>query len=326
MGTAGRIACIFTPYVLSLGALICIIFVGLGSTNANSSTLNDLYFFRADLSNLTNTSDSTIANALVNLADQHSSQQLANALEQAEKDLDLQDFYDIGLWNYCSGNKTSNGDFQVTYCAPRQAEYWFNPVAVWKLNNTGVEDLLPDNLQKALNTYESVSKWMFIAYAVAFISTLVELVVGLTAICSRLGSLVTSLVSGVSLLFTVAASVTSTALFVVLTGTFNTALKQYGLHGSMGPRIYAVTWLAVAFSLGSSLFWLLSSCCCSARSPYHGDRRGRRVTAEKAPYTYERVASPYMGATSPAPAYHPGNNVPMQNVRRDVAYEPFRHV
>lgn len=46
MGKAGRIACIFTPYVLTLGSLICIVLVGLGSTNAHSSTLNKLYFFR----------------------------------------------------------------------------------------------------------------------------------------------------------------------------------------------------------------------------------------------------------------------------------------
>lgn len=299
---------------------------------------------QADLSNLTSTSDGSVASQLVHLADQAtggSDQQFANALEQAEKDLNLHDFYNIGLWNYCSGNKTADGDYQVTYCSPRKAEFWFNPVEVWKLNNTDVENLLPDNLQKGLDTYKSVSKWMFIAYAVAFISTIVELVVGLTAICSRLGSLITSLVSGVrltltntedccadelqvSLLFTVAASVTATALFTVLTGTFNTALKQYGVHGSMGSRIYVVTWIAVAFSIGSSLFWLLSSCCCSGRSPYHGDRSGRRVTAEKAPYTYERVGNPYTGASA-APAYHPGNPVPMQDFRQH-AYEPFRHV
>lgn len=157
---------------------------------------------QADLSNLTSTSDGSVASQLVHLAGQAaggSDQQLANALEQAEKALNLYDFYDIGLWNYCSGNKTADGDYQVTYCAPPQAEFWFNPVEVWKLNNTGVENLLPDNLQKGLDTYKSVSKWMFIAYAVAFISTIVELVVGLTAICSRLGSLITSFVSGVRL-------------------------------------------------------------------------------------------------------------------------------
>lgn len=120
------------------------------------------------------------------------------ALQQAKQDLNLQDFYDIGLWGYCSGNKTSN-NFVVNFCSKPKAEFWFNPVDIWKLNNTGVQNLLPQNLQTALDTYQNVSKWMFIAYAVAFVATIVELLVGITAIFSRLGSLVTSLVSGVRL-------------------------------------------------------------------------------------------------------------------------------
>jgi hypothetical protein len=129
-------------------------------------------------------------------------QQLLKALEQSEKDADLRDFYDIGLWGYCAGNKTSSGAFNVDYCSPRQSMFWFNPVDVWKLNDTGLHVLLPDNLQKALNTYEKVSKWMFVAYMIAIATTAIELVVGISAIFSRLGSCITSLVSGVCLLST----------------------------------------------------------------------------------------------------------------------------
>lgn len=235
----------------------------------------------------------------------------------------MRDFYDIGLMGYCAGNKTSSGSYKVDYCSKPKSEFSFDPVSVWKLNSTTSkpEDLLPSNLKKALDTYKSVSKWMFIAYAVAFAATIVELVVGLTAIFSRLGSLVTSIVSGVAFLFTIAASVTATAMFAVLTGTFNSALKQYGMHGSMGKNIYVATWIASAFALGGSLFWLLSSCCCSGRSPYHGDRRrGRGITAEKAPYTYERVGSPYQHQ------HQHQQNVPMETYQRQNAYEPFRHV
>lgn len=46
MGKAGRAICIFTPYVLTIASLVCIIMVGLGCTNSGSSTLNNLYFFR----------------------------------------------------------------------------------------------------------------------------------------------------------------------------------------------------------------------------------------------------------------------------------------
>jgi hypothetical protein len=51
MGKAGRVACIFTPYVLTIASLICIIMVGLGCTKASSSTLNNLYFMRVGCHN-----------------------------------------------------------------------------------------------------------------------------------------------------------------------------------------------------------------------------------------------------------------------------------
>lgn len=49
MGKAGRALCIFTPYVLTIASLVCIILVGLGCTNSSSSTLNNLYFFKVCL-------------------------------------------------------------------------------------------------------------------------------------------------------------------------------------------------------------------------------------------------------------------------------------
>jgi hypothetical protein len=255
------------------------------------------------------------------------------ALALAKSNNDVRDFYDIGLMGYCAGNKTSSGSYEVDYCSKPKAQFWFDPVSVWKLNSTtsDTEDILPSNLKKAINTYKTVSKWMFIAYAIALIATIVELVVGLCAICSRLGSLATSLVSGVAFFFTIAASITATAMFAVLTGAFDSALKQYGMHGSMGKNIYVATWIASAFAFGASLFWLLSSCCCSGRSPYHGDRRRGRsaVTAEKAPYTYERVGSPYganPGDIPPVAPYTQHQNVPMETYNRQNAYEPFRHV
>lgn len=50
MGKAGRVACIFTPYVLTIASLICIIMVGLGCTKSSSDTLNNLYFMRVSFS------------------------------------------------------------------------------------------------------------------------------------------------------------------------------------------------------------------------------------------------------------------------------------
>jgi hypothetical protein len=237
----------------------------------------------------------------------------------------LKDFYDIGLWNYCYGNKTSHGDYEITHCTARQSEFYFDPITVWHLNDTtvdGVKPVLPSKLQDGINTYRTVAKWMFIGYCIAAGATVVELLVGLLAIFSRLGSLLTSLVSAISFLFTAAATITATALFAILMGTFDGALEHFGAHSSLGKNMLATTWLAVVFSFGSTLFWLLSSCCCSGRSPYHGDRRrGGRVTAEKAPYTYDPVGSPMVGGANNA--YNGGYD---HHGGQPQAYEPFRHV
>jgi hypothetical protein len=138
----------------------------------------------------------------------------------------------------------------------------------------------------------------------------------------------------VSLLFTIAASATATALYATINAAFKSSLKAYGVTGTMGQNMFAATWLAVAFSLAASLFWLISSCCCSGRSPYNHRHRNERPVAEKAPYTYEPLGpdshTPYgaYDTSYPAPPMQThGNNMPMQNMNTNThAYEPFRHV
>jgi hypothetical protein len=146
--------------------------------------------------------NSTLSDQLITLAEnaignKTETKDLLNSLEQAGKDSALRDFYDIGLWGYCAGNTTSNGDFNVDFCSPRRAEFYFNPVEVWGLDKGGLDTLLPDTLTKEVEVYRKVSKWMFIAYQIAIGTTAIELLIGLTAILSRLGSLATSIVSAV---------------------------------------------------------------------------------------------------------------------------------
>ncbi|CRG88450.1 hypothetical protein PISL3812_05480 [Talaromyces islandicus] len=333
MGKISRIVCIALPYLLTIAALLCLIVVGIGSTDPSSSTSNELYFLRVDLSNLTN---ATTSSALTHLAESAirndtKAKELGDALEKADKDADIRDFYDVGLWGYCTGNKTSKGDFDVDHCSSRKAMFWFNPSEVWGLNETGVDVLFPETLQKGLSTYEKAAKWMFIAYVIAAISTAVELLVGISAIFSRLGSCVTSIVSGVSTFFTLATAITATALYAALDGLFNTNLKDYQVHSTLGGRMIAVAWLAAAFSIVSGVFWAFSSCCCSGES--RGSRRGGLI-AEKAPYTYERVGSPYMGmrGVEPTPMYNGHQSAPMYPtaplaVSRGThdGFEPYRH-
>ena len=326
MGKAGRFACIFTPMALTIASLVCLVLVGLGGTNKSNATYNNLYFFRANTSTITvdpkdlSLPSNELTNAILG--------QTTSAVKEA---LHVYDFYHVSLWNYCAGNFTnaaSNGSSSdnVTYCSAHTNEFWFNPVDVWGLNNTGVDQLFSKELRDGLSAYQTTAKWMFVAYVVALIATLVEILVGFFALFSRLGSLATTIVSSVSSLFFVAFALTSTILYSVLTGTFNDALTKYDIHGNLGHDIYVLVWLGAAFSLGAGVFWLFSSCCCSGRSDRikgYGDDRGSRD------HKYDRVGSPMplQGYGQPAAAGYPSSHhMGPVGAQRQTSYEPFRHV
>ncbi|WEW59664.1 WD repeat-containing protein 6 [Emydomyces testavorans] len=308
MGKAGRVACIFTPYMLSIAAVVCLILVALGTTKP-SAPLNDIYFVKADLKNLK--TDSTGIDAKL--------VPFAKGLQQAKAAGKLHDYYIVGLWNYCYKDDGKDG----YKCSDKRSKYWFDPIDVWGLPSSA-NDYIPKALSDGLKAYKKVAQWLFIAYAVALASSIVQLVVGISAIFSRWGSLATTIFASVSALFTILASITATALYGIITGAINGGLKPFNIKASLGNRMFTITWLATLFAFFGGIFWLFSVCCCSGRSPFdHRDRKGRRgMVAEKTPYTYERVASPYgdknMGGSSV-----PLNPMPPQ---QGASYEPYRHV
>lgn len=288
MGSAGRIACIFTPFVLTVCSLICLIFVGLGCTDSHSSTRNNLYFFRWNTQNVTAESQTIqqIESALheLNLENKIDVEQVQDFISQLENNPSRKDFYDIGLWGYCDGSIQNGVTFDTTFCSKPKAEFYFNPLAAWDMDNQETLDELPDEYTKAMNVYRTVSKWMFVAYIVAFAATCIEIFVGFFAILSRWGSFVTTLVSTVACVFTLGASITATVLFVIMKGLVEGGLKVYGITGNLGHNMFAATWLAVLFAVAAWVFWLFSVCCCSGRSPYHKNRNSG--SAEKAPYMH----------------------------------------
>lgn len=122
---------------------------------------------------------------------------LLNALTETARSKALKDFYQVGLWSYCEGEVT-DGVEKITHCSSSNSQFWFNPVEVWNLQNTNVQNVLGDDLQKGLNTYKKIAGWMNWAFIIATVLTAAEFVVGFFAIFSRWGSLVTTILSTVS--------------------------------------------------------------------------------------------------------------------------------
>ncbi|KAI9749253.1 MAG: 40S ribosomal protein S23 [Chaenotheca gracillima] len=324
MGKAGRFACIFVPLGLTIATLVCLILVGLGGTNKNASTLDNLYFFKADTSKFD-------INAGLNLipGTDKDDDLLSQGLDKAKDAVNLKDIYTISLWNYCDGTVKDNV-YIVEECSKRQTAFWFDPLKVWGLDGSPLAKAFPKEYTDAMNAYHKVSTWMFWAYVVAFVATIVELIVGFFAIFSRWGSFATTIVAGIAFLFTIGASITATAMFSTLAGSFNSYLKDYNIHGSLGKSMFVTTWLAVAFSAGASLFWLLSVCCCSGRSDHKANQkafgsgsRTRSFRSGRNPHEYERVGSPFVGSPHNGPASRGVSGMPMKPVH-SPAYEPYR--
>lgn len=238
----------------------------------------------------------------------------------------MKDYYTIYLRNYCEWN---GGDDRYSDCTSPQAYFWFNPIKIWGLDRASlpVEDYLPKSFRDGLDAYQAGSKAMFVLYAAALASVSLSLLVGISAIFSRWGSFFTTFFAGVAWVAYLAASIVATAMFAILKGVLDNELEdEYGVETTIGSRSLATSWIGTAFAVAAGFFWFLSVCCCSGRSPYNKNaERGRGKTrAEKTPYTYERVGSPYLGPNAgqsvPLGAYG-GNQQPQQH---GTAYEPFR--
>lgn len=348
MVQAGRVACTFTPFVLTLGALICLVLIFLSGTIQRNTTVGDYYFLKvkwhpkfavahcwhSSQLDMTNITLSSSAN-LVSGSSSSNASALDGALQAAKQKLGMKDYYTVYLRNYCAWN----GNDLYAYCSPPQADFYFDPIKVWNLNSstTGydVNSILPQSYRNGLATYKKLSAAMFWTYTLGLASVAITILVGISAIFSRWGSFVTSFFAGISVLMVVVASAISSAMFPILKAALKKAFDdQYGTKTTLGSKVYILTWVLCAFIISSGLFWILSICCCSGRSPYNpGSKDARKTRAEKTPYTYERVGSPYLGPRDNQAV--PLNTLPAQGhtgyssgprAERDIttAYEPFK--
>jgi len=207
------------PWALTLASLVCLILIEISGWSSSGSPAGNFYFLRADFSNFTTASASTLANTTT----------LTAALENAKATNQLRVDYDVHLWNYCTSDRI---DGTINTCMPKQAQFYFDPVAVWGLNSTNTtsspavaapynllggavnsgintvqsdaetyeNELLGKSGKEALDAYRHVAKWMFIAYEISFWTTLATLICSVLAVFSRWGSFLTWIFSIVRLL------------------------------------------------------------------------------------------------------------------------------
>ncbi len=332
---AGRFLCVSVPLGLTFASMVCILIAMLsGVTNKN------LDMFQADTANLS-ISSSSLEN-LANLAKREAhfsdlttaalSGSVSSSTNITAADLGLADTYKVNMWNYCysSGKNTTCTKAKFNWAASA-----LNTTAIEALatSTAGVNVTLPTEMKDSLKTFIVFSKWTEVVYIIAFIASVIELVLGVFAICSRAGSCITSLASGFATTTIIAASIMATVQSSIVVAALKSTAKAYGVNASLNTSFLAVTWLAVAFSIAGGLFWMFTTCCCAAdHSKSPRNRRSRGDYSEKLIPTgaYHPIQDPntaYVGQQhgiyNPPQAY----GIPMQNkpVDRAGAYEPYSH-
>lgn len=247
---------IFTV-VIYLIALVFLILVEIGNINGNV-VIRDTYFLKIDLANII---PASVPNAV-----------FINSIAQS---IGLHDFYQVGLWNFCEGY---NGE-GITYCSPTETLYWFNPVEIILGELlAGASITLPTEIVDVLHLIELASAWMFSCFLVGTVLTFLCVFFAPLGFSQRprwqhkarrifFRQLPITILTFMALLFTAAASIIATVMFVIFQDKFSGA-ADLNIRASLGKEMLAFMWTGTGLNLVGFLMQIgtcCGVCCCTGR-------------------------------------------------------------
>ncbi|KAF9770248.1 hypothetical protein IL306_012222 [Fusarium sp. DS 682] len=231
-------ACVASAFFfLSIPFLILVI---IGNTHINS-TLNDIYFFQLDVSQVIPIS---VDNS-----------QLLNSVARS---LGLHDFYQVGLWNFCEGYN----DEGVTDCSEPKAWYWFNPVEILVSELlAGAQIALPAQAVTVLNLLKIGSRIMYGCFMAGICVNFVLMLASPLVIRTRWWSLPLTVLSFCAMVLVGLAAIIATTISVAAKVAL-TAQDQLNIRANIGIKMFAFMWIAAIFTFLSFALHAAMSCCC----------------------------------------------------------------
>ncbi len=347
----GRFVCVAMPLALTIASIVALLYATLAGV-----AHHNLYMFRVDVSNLSidPASAKGIAKDLGVPLMARDEVKLNNI---TAADLDLANVYEINLWGYCT-----NRDGKRT-CTSASFDWASKALNTSYLNDfgavAGVKIELPKEIEGALKTFRTVTKFTEIAFIAALVGLGLELLIGVFSNFSRGISCLTWLEACITVVLVFAAAGMSTAMAAIVVGTVKATAKVYGVDGGINTQWLITVWIGAAFALASTLFWVFTICCCKPShgsrkdkvrfrdSGYHNDGEKLLPTRDYAPLNDNHEMTGFNNAqpqTQSQQAYQPqgyhqpqeyGNDYfggsqqpqryPANNGRSDLAYEPYSH-
>ncbi|KAI2625776.1 SUR7/PalI family-domain-containing protein [Hypoxylon sp. NC1633] len=238
-----------------LVAVVFLVLVEIGNTSA-TRVIDDIYFFRLDLSNILPQSAPT-------------SLTLQNSIART---LGLHDFYQVGLWDFCEGYITDG----ITSCSTPTTLYWFNPVEILLSELfAGASIALPSQVNDILNILRIASNVMFGFFLTGLILDFVLMCLAPVAVYSRWWSAPIGFFALLATLLVLIASALSTAISLIFQYAL-TSQTDLNVGVDVGTKMLAFMWIATGFTLISFIIHAGLCCCCTSRRDIRTGRKGGR--------------------------------------------------
>ncbi|KAK3360178.1 SUR7/PalI family-domain-containing protein [Lasiosphaeria hispida] len=234
-----------------LVSLVFLILVLIGNTS-NKSVLNDIYFYKLDLSDI-------IPQSVPNAS-------LINSIAQS---IGLHDFYQVGLWNFCEGYQNVG----ITFCSKPQKLYWFNPVEVL-MNEllSGATIALPTQVITILDILRITSQIMFGFFLTGAVISFIMIFVSPLAVRSRWWSLGLAFVAFLTSVFIGAATIVGSVISFAFKYAAE-AQSDLNIHARVGVKMFVFMWIASGFALWAFIVHAGMMCCCVSRRDIRTGRR-----------------------------------------------------
>jgi SUR7/PalI family len=168
----------------------------------------------------------------------------------------------------------------VTACSKPTPMYVFDLTEIFSSELfAGQSVTVPTPIQDDLHKLHVASHWMFAMYMVAVILLFITVLVGLTALCTRFGSVITTIVSFLAFLFITASTFVAQIMFIIYRNVINDQITVFNVSASLGTAMFAFSWTASVCALIATVLFMFGICCGTGATRYDKGytRRGVKV-------------------------------------------------
>jgi hypothetical protein len=152
--------------------------------------------------------------------------------------------------------------------------YTFDPTQIFsKELDAGQLVDIPPSIQDNLNKLHTATQWMFAMYIVGVVLAFLTILIGLTALFTRFGSVVSTIISFLAFLFILAATLVAQIMFVIYRNVINGTIIELNVSASLGTTMFAFSWTASAAALVAFFGFCFGICCGTGRRGYYGAKR-----------------------------------------------------